>query len=156
MKTDISSFERVEDFKYLGAALTYQTYIQEEIKSRLESRNAGYHLVQNVLSYSLVNKNLKIKVYKTIVLLVVLYGCETWLLTLREGLRVFENRVLWRTFGPKRDKLTGEWRILHNEEFNDLYSLPNIVGHKIENEMGEACRVDGGGESRVQGFGVET
>src|SRR5215475_14609947 len=59
----------------------------------------------------------------------VLYGCETWSLTLREErrLRVFENRVLRRAFGPKRDELTGEWRKLHNEELNDLYSLPNIV-----------------------------
>ena len=60
---------------------------------------------------------------------VVLYGCETWSLTVREEhrLRVFENRVLRRVFGPKRDDVTGEWRKLHNEELNDLYSLPNIV-----------------------------
>jgi len=60
---------------------------------------------------------------------VVLYGCETWSLTLREkgGLRVFENRVLRKVFGPKRDEVTGKWRKLHKEELNDLYSLPNIV-----------------------------
>jgi hypothetical protein len=65
----------------------------------------------------------------TVVLSVVLYGCETWSLTLRDEqrLRVFENRVLRRIFGPKRDETTGEWRRLHNEELNDLYSSPNII-----------------------------
>jgi hypothetical protein len=72
----------------------------------------------------LLSKNLKIKIYRTIILPVVLYGCETWSLTLREksGLRVFENRVLRRIFGSKRDEVTGEWRKLHNEELHDLYS----------------------------------
>jgi hypothetical protein len=77
----------------------------------------------------LLSKKFKIKIYRTIILPVVLYGCETCLLTLREErrLRVFENRVLRRAFGLKRDEVTGEWRKLHNEELNDLYSLPNIV-----------------------------
>ena len=72
------------------------------------------------LSSSLLSKKLKIKIYRTIILPVVLYGCETWSLTLREErrLRVFENRVLKRVFGPKRDKVTGEWRKLRNEELN--------------------------------------
>ena len=76
-----------------------------------------------------VNDNLKTKIYRTIISPVVLYGCETWSLTLREErwLRVFENRVLRRAFGPKRDEVTMEWRKLHNEELSDLYSLPNIV-----------------------------
>ena len=71
----------------------------------------------------------KIKTYRTIILLVVLYGCETWSITLREEctLRVFENRMLRGIFGPKRDEVTGEWRKLHNEELNDLYFSPNNV-----------------------------
>ena len=77
----------------------------------------------------MLSKNIKIKIYKAIIFPVVLYGCETWSLILREGhrLRVFENRVLRRIFGPKRDEVTGEWRKLHNEELTDLYSLPNII-----------------------------
>jgi hypothetical protein len=71
----------------------------------------------------------KFRVYRTVVLPVVLYGCGTWSLTLREEQRprVFENRVLRGIFGPKRDEATGEWRKLHNEELNDLYSSPNII-----------------------------
>ena len=85
--------------------------------------------MQNLLSSRLLSKNLKIKIYGTVILPVVLYGCETWSLTLREErkLRVFENRVLRRIFGPKRTEVTGEWRRLHNEELNDLYSSPDIV-----------------------------
>jgi hypothetical protein len=82
-----------------------------------------------LLSSILLSKNLKIKIYRTINLPVALYGCETWSLTLREErrLRVFENRVLRRVFGPERDEVTAEWRKLHNEELSDLYSLPNMV-----------------------------
>ena len=85
--------------------------------------------MQNLLSSSLLPKKLKIKIYRTIIFPVVLYGCETWSLTLSEErrLRVFENRVLRRAVGPKRDEVTGEWRKLHNVELSDLYSLPNIV-----------------------------
>jgi hypothetical protein len=115
MKTDNGSFERVEEFKYLGTTLRSDNSIQEEIKSRLKSGNACYHSVRCLLSSSLLSKNLKI--YRTIILPVVLYGCETWSLTLKEEprLTVFENRVLRRIFGPSRDDVTGEWRRLHNE-----------------------------------------
>ena len=101
----------------MGTTLANQNSLWEEIKSRLKSWNACYHSVQNVLSSSLLSKNLKIKLYRNIILPAVLYGCETWSLTLREErrLRAFENRVLRRIFGPKRDEVTGEWRKLHNE-----------------------------------------
>jgi hypothetical protein len=91
--------------------------------------NTCYHTVQNLLSSSLLSKNLKIKIYRTIILPVVLFGCETWSLILKEDhrVRVFENRVLRGIFVPKRNGLTGEWRKLHNEELNDLYCSPNIV-----------------------------
>src|SRR5215472_6263405 len=98
VKIDNSAIERVEEFKYLGVTLTDQNSIQEEIKSRLKLGNACYHSVQNLLFSRLLSKNLKIKIYRSIILPVVLYGCETWSLTLREEhrLRVFENR---RVFG---------------------------------------------------------
>jgi len=85
--------------------------------------------MQYLLSSSLLSKNLNIKIYRTIILPIVLYVCETWSLTLREECRlwVFENWVLRRMFGPKRAEATGEWRKLHNEELNVLYSTLNIV-----------------------------
>ena len=94
VRIDNSPFERVEEFKYLGTTLTNPN--AEEIKSRLRSGNACYFSVQNLLSSRLLSKNLKIKIYRTIILPVVLYGCETWSLTLGEErkLRVFENMVL--------------------------------------------------------------
>jgi len=106
----------------LGTTLTNKNSIAEEIKSRLRSENACYHSVQKLLSSRLLSKNLKIKIYRTINLPVVLYGCEAWSLTLREERkrRLFENMVLRRIFGPRRDEVTGEWRRLHNEELNDL------------------------------------
>jgi hypothetical protein len=112
IKIDSKSFERVDEFKYLGTSLTNRNAIHEEIKSRLKSGNSCYHSMQNLLASRLRSKNTKIRVHRTVILPVVLFGCETWSVTLREEqrLRVFENRVLRRIFGPKRDEATGEWR----------------------------------------------
>jgi hypothetical protein len=113
IKTDNSSFERQESFKYLKTVVIYQNSIQDVIESRLKPGNACYHSVQNILSSSLLSKNLKFtsQIYRTIILSVVLNDCETWSLIWREkvSLSVFENRKL------------------HNEEHNDLHSSSSIV-----------------------------
>jgi hypothetical protein len=91
-------------------------FINAPEQSRLKLGNPCYHSVQNILCSSLISKNIKIKIYRTIILPVVLNWCETWSLILREvrRLRAFENSLLRRIFGPKRDDVTGEWRKLHN------------------------------------------
>jgi hypothetical protein len=107
----------------------------------------------------LLSENIKVKAYRTIIL-PVLYGCETWFLTLRKEyrLRVFENMVLTRLFGPKKDEATREWKRLHNEDVYDLYSSPNVIwviksrrircaGHVARMREQEKC---------IQGFGGET
>jgi len=150
MKTDNNSFERAEEFKHLGKTLTNQNNIRVEIKSKLKSENACYHSVQNLLSSSLLSKNLKIKIYRNIILPVAFYGCQTWSLTLREErrLRVFENRALRRIFGHKMDDVTREWRKLHNEDLNDLYCSPNIVRLMKSRRMRWAGHVARMGERR--------
>jgi hypothetical protein len=107
------------------------------------------------LSSRLLSRNVKVKIYKTIILPVVLYGCETWSFTLREDHRprVFQNRVLRRIFGPKSDEVTGEWRKLHNEELHNLYSSPDIIRQVKAKEVGGVCSTHGSGEKCVQGFG---
>ena len=102
------------------------------------------------MSSSLLSIKVKIKIYRTIILLIVLYGCETWSIIFWEErrLRVFENRVLRRVFGPKRDEVTGEWIKLLNEELSDLYSLPNIVREVKSRRMRWAGHVAFMGQGR--------
>ena len=111
VRIDNRYFQRVEDFKYLGTTFKNQNSISEELKSRFNSGSAYLHSGQNLLFSRLLSKNFKIKIYKIIILPVVSYGCVTWLFTLREErkLRVFENMVLRRIFGSRRDKVKGEW-----------------------------------------------
>jgi hypothetical protein len=129
IKVENIFFENVAQFTYLGTTVTNQNLIQEEFKRRLNSGNAGYHSVQNLLSFRLLSENVTIKIHKTIILPVVLFGCETWSLTLRKepSLRLFENKVLRRIFGPKRDEVIGGWRKLHDEELHNLYCLLSII-----------------------------
>ena len=148
----------MEELKYLGTNVTNQNSIQEEIKSKLNSGNVCYHLVQKLMSSCLLSRNTKIKIYRTIILRVVLYGCETWSLTLREErrLRVFENRMLRRRFGPKTDEMAGELRKVHNEELNYLF-LSNIVRMIKSRRMSLARNVACMGRVEcIQGFGGET
>jgi hypothetical protein len=110
-----------------------QNSIHGEVKGRLKLENASCHSVKNLLSSNLLYKNIKTEIYRTIILHLILYGCETWSLTLREEcrLRVFENWVLRRIFGTKRGMVTGEWRRLHKKELS---------------EMGRECSTYEGGE----------
>jgi hypothetical protein len=96
----------MSQLKYLGTTVTNQHLFQEEIERRLNCGNASYHSVQNLLSSHLLSKNVKIRIYKTIILTVVLYGCETWSLTLREEHTL---RVLRRIFKQKRNEVLGGW-----------------------------------------------
>jgi hypothetical protein len=143
IKTANRPVENGAQFKYLGMTLATQNLIQEEIKRRLILGNACYHSVYN-LSSRLLCKNVKIRTYKTIILPVVLYGCETWPLTLKDEhrLEVFGNMVLRRIFGLKMDDIIGGWRKLH-EELHNLYSSTNIAGITKSRRMGWACSMHG-------------
>jgi len=129
----------VEQFRYLGTTLTNENYIQEEIKSRVTSESASYHSVQNLLFSSLLSKNIKGLGWSDTILPVVLYACETWSLTFRaqRRLRMVENRVGRKKYESKREGVTGEWRILYNEELRHLYS-----GNQIK-QTGWACSTNG-------------
>jgi hypothetical protein len=134
----------------LGTTVTNQNLIHEEIKRRLNSDNACYHSVPNLLSSSLLSRNVKIRIREIIILPVVLYGCGTWSLTSREEhrLRVFENRVLRRISGPKSDEVTGGWRKLHNEELHNSYTSPSIMTIIKSRRMRWAGHVARMGENR--------
>ena len=118
----------MERFKYLGTTIIYQNSIQDDTK-QIEGIECLLSFGAESFVCSLLSKNTKSKIYRTIILSVVLYGYETWSLTLREELRlrVFECEMLRRIFWSKRDEVTGEWRRLRDEELNDLYSTLNII-----------------------------
>jgi hypothetical protein len=107
------------------------------------------------LSSRLLSRNVKVKIYKNIIFPVILYGCETWSLTLREEhrLRVFENGVLRSIFGPKRDEVTGEWRKLHNGELHNTYTSPEIIGQIKSRRMRWAGHMARTEEKSVLGSG---
>jgi hypothetical protein len=137
---------------YLETILINQNVIHEVIKSRFISGNACYYSVQNIFFSGLLPQNIKIKICRTTVLPVVLYGCEIWSREER-SLRVFVGRALRKIFGPKRDEVTGEWSILHNEELYDAYSSPNVIAVIQSIRMIWARHVARMGEKRcMQGF----
>ncbi|KAJ4452252.1 hypothetical protein ANN_03770 [Periplaneta americana] len=119
------TFEEVEKFMYLGATVTNINDTREEMKRRIKMGNASYYSIENLLPSSLLSKNLKDTIYKTVILPVVLYGCETWTVTSKKEQRlwVFVNNVLRKIFGAEWDEVAGEWRKLHKAELHALLPL---------------------------------
>ncbi|KAJ4452338.1 hypothetical protein ANN_03863 [Periplaneta americana] len=144
------SFQEVEKFKYLGATVTNINDTREEIKHRINVEMPVIIRLRSSYHPVCCQKNLKVRIYKTVILPVVLYGCETWTLTLREEhrLRVFENKVLRKIFGAKRDEVTGEWRKLHSTELHALYSSPDIISNIKSRRLRWAGHVARMGECR--------
>ena len=122
-------FAQVNEFKYLGTIVTDKNETKTEIQKRLHSGNACFYATNKLLKSRLLSRKTKIRIYKTIILPVVLYGCETWPLTRAQEnrFRVFENKVLRKIFGTKKDEVGWEYRKLHNHELEELYKSPSIV-----------------------------
>ena len=144
-------FERVSNFKYLGSILNQTNEIREELKRRINLGNACFYSVKKLLGSRILSRRLKIRIYRTIILPVVLYGSEAWSLTLQDEkrFRAFENKVLRKIIGAKRDEETGEWRKLHNAELHQLYNSPDIINVIKSRRLrwaGHAARMD---ENRI-------
>jgi len=122
-------FGMVEQLKYFGTTMQIEVSFTKKLRADCSQGMLVIIQCRILLSSSLLSRNMTIKIYRTVILLVVLYGCETWSVTLKEehSLRAFENRVLRRIFEPKRDEVRGECRRLYKEELYDLYSTRNII-----------------------------
>jgi hypothetical protein len=144
------AFGMMEQLKYVSTTVTNQNSIHEEIKSRLKSGEVSCRSVQNLVSASLISKNTNIKIYRIIILPVVFMVVKLGLSNTAEErrLEVFENRLLRRIFGPKRDEASGEWRRLHNEERHDHYCTPNVIRVVKSRRMRRARHMTRMGERR--------
>jgi len=122
------SFERVEQSRYLGTTITNKFAFRKKL--RVDWMQGMLAIIgRRIFCLLVCYPSIKIKIFRAVILPVVLYGCESWALTLREArrLRMFENKVVRKIFGPKKDEVTAEWRRLHKEEFYDLCSSPNVI-----------------------------